>query len=51
MIVLAVILILVLILIITSLCVVQQAQAYVIVRLGAFSTLWGKGLHMKLPLI
>ena len=51
MIVLAVILILVLILIITNLCVVQQAQAYVIERLGAYSTTWGKGLHVKLPFI
>ena len=51
MIVLAVILVLVLILIITNLCVVQQAQAYVIERLGAYSTTWGKGLHVKLPFI
>ena len=51
MIVLAVILILVLILIITNLCVVQQAQAYVIERLGAYSTTWGKVLHVKLPFI
>ena len=51
MIVLAVILILVLILITTNLCVVQQAQAYVIERLGAYSTTWGKGLHVKLPFI
>ena len=51
MIVLAVILILVRILIITNLCVVQQAQAYVIERLGAYSTTWGKGLHVKLPFI
>ena len=51
MIVFAVILILVLILIITNLCVVQQAQAYVIERLGAYSTTWGKGLHVKLPFI
>ena len=35
MIVLAIILVLVLVLIITNLCVVQQAQAYVIERLGA----------------
>ena len=51
MIVLGIILILVLILIITNLCVVQQAQAYVIERLGAYSTTWGKGLHVKLPFI
>ena len=51
MIVLAIILVLVLVLIITNLCVVQQAQAYVIERLGAYSTTWGKGLHVKLPFI
>ena len=51
MIVLAIILVLVLVIIITNLCVVQQAQAYVIERLGAYSTTWGKGLHVKLPFI
>ena len=51
MIVLAIILVLVLVLIITNLCVVQQAQAYVIERLGAYSTTWGVGLHLKVPFI
>ncbi len=50
-IVLGVLLVLVLIIIITNLCVVQQAQAYVIERLGAYSTTWGKGLHVKVPFI
>ena len=51
MLVAAIILVLVLVLVITNLCVVQQAQAYVIERLGAYSTTWGKGLHVKLPFI
>ena len=50
-IVLGALLVLVLIIIITNLCVVQQAQAYVIERLGAYSTTWGKGLHVKVPFI
>ena len=31
--------------------VVQQARAYVIERLGAYSTTWGVGLHFKIPFI
>ena len=31
--------------------VVQQAKAYVIERLGAYSTTWGVGLHFKIPFI
>ena len=50
-IVLAIILILVIVLIVSNLCVVQQAQAYVIERLGAYATTWGKGLHVKMPFI
>ena len=51
MIVLAIILVLVLVLIITNLCVVQQAQAYVIERLGAYSATWNVGLHFKIPFV
>ena len=29
--------------------VVQQSRAYVIERLGAFHTVWGVGLHLKIP--
>lgn len=29
--------------------VVQQSKAYVIERLGAFHTVWGVGIHVKLP--
>ena len=31
--------------------VVQQARAYVIERLGAYSTTWTVGLHLKIPFI
>ena len=46
-----IVVVILLVIIITNLCVVQQAQAYVIERLGAYSTTWGKGLHVKLPFI
>jgi len=31
--------------------VVQQSKAYVIERLGAFRTVWGVGLHIKIPFL
>ena len=31
--------------------VVQQSRAYVVERLGAFQTVWGVGLHFKVPFI
>ncbi len=37
--------------IIANIRVVPQAKAYVIERLGAFSTVWGVGIHVKIPLI
>ena len=40
-----------LVLIIANICVVQQAQAFVIERLGAYSTTWNKGLHVKVPFL
>lgn len=47
------IVLLVIILVILARCirVVQQSKAYVIERLGAFYTVWGVGLHFKLPFI
>ena len=38
-------------LIISNIAVVQQSRAYVIERLGAFHSVWGVGLHMKIPFI
>ena len=39
------------IIIISNIAVVQQSQAYVIERLGAFQAVWGVGMHMKVPFI
>ncbi len=40
-----------LIIIISNIAVVQQSRAYVIERLGAFQSVWGVGLHLKIPFI
>ena len=37
--------------IIKNIAVVQQSNAYVIERLGAFQNVWGVGLHFKVPFI
>ena len=37
--------------VICNIAVVQQSRAYVIERLGAFQTVWGVGLHFKIPFI
>ena len=37
--------------IISNIAVVQQSRAYVIERLGAFQSVWGVGLHFKIPFI
>ena len=39
------------IIIITNISVVQQSRAYVIERLGAFHSVWGVGLHFKMPFL
>ena len=39
------------IVIISNIVIVQQSRAYVIERLGAFQTVWGVGLHVKVPFI
>ena len=35
----------------SNIVVVQQSRAFVIERLGAFQTVWGVGLHIKIPFI
>ena len=40
-----------LVIVVTNIAVVQQSRAYVIERLGAFHTVWGVGLHVKVPFI
>ena len=37
--------------VIRCIVVVQQSKAYVVERLGAFQSVWGVGLHFKLPFI
>ena len=39
------------VIIVSNLTVVQQSKAYVIERLGAFQSVWGVGLHFKVPFI
>lgn len=46
-----VLVILVIIAVIKNVRIVQQSEAYVIERLGAFSTVWPVGLHLKMPFI
>ncbi len=41
----------VILIIIANIKVVQQSRAFVIERLGAFRTVWGVGLHFKVPFI
>ena len=49
--IIAVIIVILLILVISNIAVVQQSRAYVIERLGAFQSVWGVGLHFKVPFI
>ena len=43
--------VLIAIIVISNIAVVQQSHAYVIERLGAFNSVWGVGLHFKVPFI
>ena len=51
MIVFIIILAAILLLIIPNIKVVQQSRAYVIERLGGFHSVWGVGMHFKVPFI
>jgi len=50
-IIIAVLILLLLIVIISNIQVVQQSRAYVVERLGVFHSVWGQGLHLKIPFI
>ena len=50
-IVIVILVVLVILVLAANLKVVQQSRAYVIERLGAFHTVWGVGIHFKLPFI
>ncbi len=43
--------ILIILVLATNIKVVQQSKAYVIERLGAFHTVWGVGIHFKIPFL
>lgn len=48
---LVVLVVLLLILVVSNIVIVQQSKAYVVERLGAFRTVWGVGLHLKVPFV
>ena len=48
---LGVIAVIVFVIVISNISVVQQSRAYVIERLGAFHSVWGVGMHFKVPFI
>ena len=46
-----VLVVLVLVVVVSCINIVQQSKAYVVERLGAFHSVWGVGMHFKLPFI
>ncbi|MGI6012670.1 MAG: SPFH domain-containing protein [Oscillospiraceae bacterium] len=46
-----VLIVLVILIVVRNICVVQQARAYVVERLGAYRSTWNVGLHFKIPFI
>ena len=48
---LIILLAIIVVLVVANIKIVPQAHAYVIERLGAYSTTWSVGLHIKIPLI
>ena len=46
-----ILIVLVILVLATNIKVVQQSKAYVIERLGAFHSVWGVGIHFKVPFI
>ena len=50
-IVVGVIAVIVILILISNIIVVQQSKAYVVERLGAFQSVWGVGLHFKMPFV
>ena len=50
-IVILILLVLAFIILVANIAVVQQSRAYVVERLGAFHSVWGVGMHFKVPFI
>ena len=51
MIVILILIVLAFLILIANIAVVQQSRAYVVERLGAFHSVWGVGMHFKVPFI
>ena len=51
MLIIFIIAIIALVIVVSNIAVVQQSRAYVIERLGAFHSVWGVGMHFKVPFI
>ncbi len=49
--ILLVVIVIAFIIVISNISVVQQSRAYVIERLGAFHSVWGVGMHFKVPFL
>lgn len=50
-IIIAAIVLLIVVIVVANIKIVPQSKAYVIERLGAYSTTWQTGLHVKIPVI
>ena len=50
-IILGIVILLLIIIVARNVRIVQQSQAYVIEYLGAFSKVWGVGMHIKVPFL
>ena len=50
-IIIAIIAVIALIILVRNIAIVQQSQAYVVERLGAFQAVWEVGMHFKIPFI
>ncbi len=50
-IIIGLVLLVLILIVVSNIAVVQQSRAYVIERLGAFQSVWGVGLHFKVPFI
>lgn len=49
--ILAIILFIIVLLIATNICIVPQASAWIVERLGKYQSSWDAGLHVKMPFI
>ena len=43
--------VLIIVILVKNIVIVRQSRAYVVERLGAFHSVWGVGIHFKVPFI